>query len=56
MKFVAKHGRRKTFHVGSNSSCWQHIQRHYAVYKEKCMVLNIRENNHAIPCAYVQAA
>jgi hypothetical protein len=56
MKFVAKHGRRKTFHVGSNSSCRQHIRGHYAVYKEKCMVLNIGENHHAVPRAFVQAA
>ncbi|KAG2343195.1 hypothetical protein BDR05DRAFT_884948 [Suillus weaverae] len=55
MKFVAKHGHHKTFHVGSNSSCRQHIWRHYAVYKEKCMALKIHENHHAIPCAFIHA-
>ncbi|KAG1722759.1 hypothetical protein EDB19DRAFT_1605040, partial [Suillus lakei] len=48
--FVAKHGKCKAFHVGSNSSCWQHIRSHYEVYKSKCEELGLKENHHAIPC------
>ncbi|KAG2104746.1 uncharacterized protein F5147DRAFT_537005, partial [Suillus discolor] len=55
-KYVEKHGCRKMFHVGSNSSCRQHIRGHYAVYKQKCMALKIPENHHAIPRAFVKAA
>jgi hypothetical protein len=47
--FVAKHGKRKAFHVGSNSSCRQHIRSHYEVYKSKCKELGLKENHHAIP-------
>ncbi|KAG1771364.1 hypothetical protein EV702DRAFT_934504, partial [Suillus placidus] len=54
-QFVAENGRRKTFHVGSNSSCRQHIRGHYDVYKKKCAELGICENHHALPRALVQA-
>ena len=34
--FVAKYGKRKVFHLGSNSSCCQHICLHYELYKTRC--------------------
>ena len=43
--FVAKHTLRKAFHVGSNSSCRQHIRSHYELYKARCAEQNI----HAVP-------
>ncbi|KAG2031880.1 hypothetical protein BDR03DRAFT_843487, partial [Suillus americanus] len=48
--FVAKHGKRKVFHIGSNSLCWQHIRSHYETYRSKCEELGIKENHHTIPC------
>jgi hypothetical protein len=54
-RFIAENGKRKTFHVGSNSSCRQHIRGHYDVYKEKCAELGIGENHHALPQALMQA-
>ncbi|KAG6372845.1 hypothetical protein JVT61DRAFT_7273 [Boletus reticuloceps] len=33
-KYIQKHTKWKAFHVGSNSSCHQHIRSHYALYKE----------------------
>jgi hypothetical protein len=47
--FVKNNGLRKVFHVGSTSSCRQHIRQHYAVYKKKCAEQNIPEINRAIP-------
>lgn len=48
-KFLATKGKRKAFHVGSNSSCRQHIRLHYEVYQERCVERGIAENHHAIP-------
>ena len=47
--FVAKHGKRKAFHLRSNSSCRQHIRSHYELYKTRCAQQMITENPHAIP-------
>ena len=47
--FVAKHGRRKCFHLGGNSSCRTHIRSHYDVYKDRCEAENITVNHRAIP-------
>ena len=44
-----KYGKRKTFHLGSNLSCRQHICLHYKLYQQRCTERNIAENNHAIP-------
>lgn len=55
MNYIQKHGRRKAFHVGSNSSCCQHIRRHYKLYKEHCAELGLKENHHAIPRDIVKA-
>ncbi|KAG1782816.1 hypothetical protein EV702DRAFT_1041565 [Suillus placidus] len=46
--FVAKHGKRKVFHLGSNSSCHQHIRSHYNLHKTECSKLGIHENHHTI--------
>ncbi|KAG1728189.1 uncharacterized protein EDB91DRAFT_1023096, partial [Suillus paluster] len=53
-KFVAKNGKHKMFHVGSNSSCWQHIRSHYELYKSRCEELGLQEHHHAIPCDIVK--
>ncbi|KAG2139883.1 hypothetical protein BD769DRAFT_1350497 [Suillus cothurnatus] len=47
--FLATHGKCKVFHLGSNSSCHQHIHSHYNLYKTECSKLGICENHHAIP-------
>ena len=48
-KLIAKHGRRKAFYTGGNSTCRRHIRTHYNLYKERCQMNNIAENHHAIP-------
>ena len=48
-EFLKKSGKRKAFHVGGNSSCRQHIHRHYAIYQERCKAANIPEHHWAIP-------
>ena len=48
-EFLAKYGRRKVFHVGSNSSCHQHIRSHYAQYCEHCAERKIPENHYTVP-------
>jgi hypothetical protein len=53
--YVRKQGRRKAFHVGSNSSCRQHIRGHYELYKERCAEMGLKENHHAIPREIVRA-
>jgi len=53
--YIQKNGRRKAFHIGSNSSCRQHIREHYILYKEHCAELGLKENHHAIPCNIVRA-
>ncbi|KAG1849309.1 hypothetical protein DFJ58DRAFT_662469, partial [Suillus subalutaceus] len=40
-KFVKDNGKRKVFHLGSNSSCRQHICSHYKFYKARCRELKI---------------
>ncbi|KAJ8579841.1 hypothetical protein M405DRAFT_717986, partial [Rhizopogon salebrosus TDB-379] len=47
--FVKENGKRKAFHLGSNSSCRQHIRSHYEFYKARCRELGIRENHYAMP-------
>ena len=47
--FVVKHTLQKAFHVGSNSSCRQHIRSHYELYKARCAEWNIPEHHHAVP-------
>ena len=53
--FIRKNSRHKAFHVGSNSSCCQHIRGHYTLYKECCAGLSLKENHHAIPRNIVRA-
>ncbi|KAF9245220.1 hypothetical protein BU15DRAFT_9901, partial [Melanogaster broomeanus] len=43
------HGKWKAFHLGSNSSCRQHIRAHYELYQEQCNKLEIVENPHVVP-------
>ncbi|KIM58355.1 hypothetical protein SCLCIDRAFT_55519, partial [Scleroderma citrinum Foug A] len=47
--FVRKNGKRKAFHLGSNSSCRQHIRIHYEEYQQRCVEGGIPENDHAVP-------
>ncbi|KIJ05779.1 hypothetical protein PAXINDRAFT_55298, partial [Paxillus involutus ATCC 200175] len=47
--YIAKHGKRKVFHLGSNSSCCQHIQSHYELYKAWCAEKKIQLHDHAMP-------
>ena len=53
--YVQKCRKQKVFHIGSNSSCWQHIHRHYAVYQEHCAEQGLTEHHHAIPRTIVRA-
>ncbi|KAF9232685.1 hypothetical protein BU15DRAFT_17136, partial [Melanogaster broomeanus] len=53
--FLLKNSKWKAFHVGSNSSCWQHIQSHYQLYKTWCAERKIREHHHAVPREIVRA-
>lgn len=46
---VQKIGLRKAFHLGSNSSCRQHIRQHYEIYKARCEAQNIPVQTQAIP-------
>ena len=48
-KLIAKHGRRKAFYTGGNSTCHGHICTHYNLYKERCQMNNITKNHHGIP-------
>lgn len=48
-KFLATHGKRKAFHLGSNLSCQSHICQHYELYKVRCALGKIPEHHHAIP-------
>ncbi|KIJ59096.1 hypothetical protein HYDPIDRAFT_101309, partial [Hydnomerulius pinastri MD-312] len=48
-KYIKRYGKRKAFHVSSNSSCRQHICSHYDLYKERCAEQNLQENHHAVP-------
>ena len=48
-EFIMKHGKRKAFHVGSNSSCHQHIRSHYELYQAWCAEKNIPTQPHTIP-------
>ncbi|KAF7770801.1 hypothetical protein Agabi119p4_6775 [Agaricus bisporus var. burnettii] len=40
---------RKSFHVGSNSSCRQHIRQHYDYYSAKCKEEGLEESEHCVP-------
>jgi hypothetical protein len=50
-ELVKKWGLRKAFHVGGNSSCRQHLRKHWELYKKKCEDKNIPVNHWAIPRA-----
>ncbi|KAF8443714.1 hypothetical protein L210DRAFT_861759, partial [Boletus edulis BED1] len=54
-KCIQKHGKPKSFQVGSNLSCRQHIRGHYDVDQERCAAQNVKENHHAIPCDVLRA-
>jgi hypothetical protein len=47
--FVKKHGLRKAFLTGSNTSCRNHIRQHYEYYHQKCKELGISENWRCVP-------
>ncbi|KAG2065557.1 hypothetical protein BDR04DRAFT_964156, partial [Suillus decipiens] len=47
--YVKKYGERKAFHLGSNSSCRQHIRSHYELYQERCSSQEIQEHHHSVP-------
>ncbi|KAH9920794.1 uncharacterized protein B0H18DRAFT_858789, partial [Fomitopsis serialis] len=47
--FVKKHGLRKAFFLGANSTCRQHIQQHWLAYKTACEAANIEPNHRCIP-------
>ena len=50
-----RYGRRKAFYTGSNSSCCQHIQSHYKLYKVRCAEKGLLEHHHALPCTLLKA-
>ena len=47
--FIVKHTLWKAFHVGSNSSCCQHIRSHYELYKACCAKQNIPVKSRSTP-------
>jgi hypothetical protein len=47
--FMSKHGPRRCFHVGGNSSCRQHIRTHYNMYRARCAEGSIKMSDWAIP-------
>ena len=47
--FIKKHGKRKAFHIGGNSSGRQHIRQHYTEYQTRCKEENVPEHHWAIP-------
>lgn len=53
--YITKHGKRKCFHKGGNSSCRQHIRQHYEIYQERCKAQGITENHRAIPTDVIKA-
>jgi coproporphyrinogen III oxidase len=53
--FMKKNAKGKAFHVGSNSSCRQHIRSHFNVYKEWCEAQNLTVHHHAIPLEITRA-
>jgi len=54
-EFIMKHGKCKAFHVGSNSSCRQHIRSHYELYQARCAERNIPTQPHAMPWELLNA-
>ncbi|KIM65450.1 hypothetical protein SCLCIDRAFT_79034, partial [Scleroderma citrinum Foug A] len=54
-EFLVKYGRQKVFHIGSNSSCCQHIRSHYTQYHECCAERKIPENHYAVLCQVEKA-
>ena len=46
---MLRNGRRRAFHVGSNSLCRQHIRSHYDIYKTRCNEQGLKAHHHAIP-------
>ncbi|KIM51949.1 hypothetical protein SCLCIDRAFT_86780, partial [Scleroderma citrinum Foug A] len=48
-ELLARYGKRKAFHTGSNSSCRQHIRSHYELYKARCAERGVSEHHHALP-------
>ena len=48
--FITKHGKRKAFLTGFNSTCQYHAQTHFDLYMAKCSQLGIPLHHHAIPC------
>jgi len=47
--FIKKHGKRKAFHKGENSSCRSHMRQHYDIYKERCEKAGVPVNHWVIP-------
>ncbi|KIK91454.1 hypothetical protein PAXRUDRAFT_149472, partial [Paxillus rubicundulus Ve08.2h10] len=45
----------KMFHVGSNSSCQQHICGHYELYQQWCASDKFVENHHVVLCGVIEA-
>ncbi|KAF9230991.1 hypothetical protein BU15DRAFT_9161, partial [Melanogaster broomeanus] len=48
-KLIRAHGKRKVFHLGSNSSCQQHIRSHFEIYKTWCEEKGIKVHHHTVP-------
>ncbi len=48
-EFVVNNGKRRAFHVGSNSSCRQHIRIHFEVYKARCEEKGLKVHHYAVP-------
>jgi hypothetical protein len=47
--FIEKSSKRKAFHMGSNSSCRQHLRQHYEIYQKRCKEAKVEEHHWAIP-------
>ncbi|KIK91264.1 hypothetical protein PAXRUDRAFT_98279, partial [Paxillus rubicundulus Ve08.2h10] len=45
-EFVKNYSKRRACHVGSNSSCWKHIQSHYKLYVSRCEERSLKPHHH----------
>ena len=48
-ELIGKHGKRKAFLTGGNSSCHHHVRTHFDIYKQKCTAAGLTVHHHAIP-------
>jgi hypothetical protein len=48
-ELIKQHGQKKAFLKGGNSSCRQHVRKHYELYKTRCEEAGIEVDHWAMP-------